>query len=298
MQDILITGATGFIGKHLVRRFSQDKRYRVIILVRENSNLNIIKDYKDKISIYEYKSDYQSVENVFKNNKICYVFHLAAFSCYDHKSEDISDMIDSNIKLGTFILESMQKYQCQYFINTSTYWQNYQNNNYQPICLYAATKEAFEKIIDYYCLDKKFKAISLKLYDVYGYDDHRKKLLNTLLTRSIEDSIDLTAGEQKLYMVFIDDVIDAYINAMNIIKISKKQHSVYGVYGKDKYSLKEIIRILQELSNKKFNINFGKIAYHKFQIMDPVNVKKLPKWNAKISLKNGLKIILDSKKNV
>ncbi len=298
MQNILITGATGFIGKHLVRRFSQDKRYRVIILVRENSNLKIIKDYKDKISIYEYKSDYQSVENVFKNNKICYVFHLAAFSCYDHKSEDISDMIDSNIKLGTFILESMQKYQCQYFINTSTYWQNYQNNNYQPICLYAATKEAFEKIIDYYCLDKKFKAISLKLYDVYGYDDHRKKLLNTLLTRSIEDSIDLTAGEQKLYMVFIDDVIDAYINAMNIIKISKKQHSVYGVYGKDKYSLKEIIRILQELSNKKFNINFGKIAYHKFQIMDPVNVKKLPKWNAKISLKNGLKIILDSKKNV
>jgi len=157
MQNILITGATGFIGKHLVRRFSQDKRYRVIILVRENSNLNIIKDHKDKISIYEYKSDYQSVENVFKNNKICYVFHLAAFSCYDHKSEDISDMIDSNIKLGTFILESMQKYQCQYFINTSTYWQNYQNNNYQPICLYAATKEAFEKIIDYYCLDKNFR---------------------------------------------------------------------------------------------------------------------------------------------
>jgi len=298
MQNILITGATGFIGKHLLRRFSQDKRYRVIILVRENSNLNIIKDYKYKISIYEYKSDYQSVENVFKNNKICYVFHLATLSCYEHKSEDISDMVDSNIKLGTFILESMKKYQCQYFSNTSTYWQNYQNNNYQPICLYAAPKEAFEKIIDYYCLDKEFKAISLKLYDVYGYDDHRKKLLNTLLTTSTTESIDLIEEEHKLYTVFIDDVIDAYINAMSIIKISKKQHSVYGVYGKDKYSLKEIIKILQELSNKKFNINFGKIAYHKFQIMDPFNVKKLPKWNAKISLKNGLKIILDSKKNV
>ena len=63
--------------------------------------------------------------------------------------------------------------------------------------------------------------------------------------------------------------------------------------GRDKYSLKEIIKILQELSNKKFNINFGKIAYHKFQIMDPFNVKKLPKWNAKISLKNGLKIIVN-----
>lgn len=297
MQNILITGATGFIGKHLVRRFSQDKRYKVIILVRDNSNLHIIKDCKDKISIYEYKSDYQSVENVFKNNKICYVFHLAAFSCYEYKSEDVSDMIDSNIKLGTFILESMKKYQCQYFINTSTYWQNYQNNNYQPICLYAATKEAFEKIIDYYCLDKEFKAISLKLYDVYGYDDHRKKLLNTLINRSTEDSIDLTAGEQKLYMVFIEDVIDAYINAMNIIKTTKKKHAVYGVYGKDKYSLKDIIAILQELSHKKFNINFGKIAYHKFQIMDPFNVKKLPKWNAKISLKNGLNIILNSKKN-
>ena len=98
-------------------------------------------------------------------------------------------------------------------------------------------------------------------------------------------------------MVFIEDVIDAYINAMNIIKTTKKKHAVYGVYGKDKYSLKDIIAILQELSHKKFNINFGKIAYHKFQIMDPFNVKKLPKWNAKISLTNGLNIILNSKKN-
>ena len=146
-------------------------------------------------------------------------------------------MIDSNIKLGTFILEAMKQHGCKYFINTSTYWQHYKNYN-QPICLYAATKKAFEDIIEYYCIDGGIKAISLKLHDVYGYDDHRGKLLNTLIKNGDSEKVfNLTKGEQKLYMVFIDDVIDAYIEALALIKKdhnSNESHAIYGIFGKEK----------------------------------------------------------------
>ena len=296
IKNILITGATGFIGKHLLRRFVKNKEYKVTILVQDNSNLDSIKNFKDKISIHKYKSNYDSIDKLFKNSKFDYVCHLAAIFCYGHKPEDISNMINSNIKFGTFILEAMKKYGCKYFINTSTYWQNYQNQNYEPICLYASTKKAFEDIIDYYCMDQKIKAISLKLYDVYGYDDHRNKLLNTLLTKQNNNSINLTKGEQKLYMVFIDDVIDAYQVAMKLIKKEKKKHSVYGVYGIEKHSLKDAIKIVQEVANKKFNIKFGAKNYNQFQIMDSFGINKLPRWNAKTSLKEGLKRILELNK--
>ncbi len=293
IKNILLTGATGFIGKHLLRRLIEGKDYQVTILVRDRSNLDLIKNFKDKVFIHKYNSDYDSIDKLFKNGKFDYVFHLAAISCYDHKPEGISNMIDSNIKFGTFILEAMKKYGCKYFINTSTYWQNYQNQNYEPICLYASTKKAFEDIIDYYCMDQKIKAISLKLYDVYGYDDHRKKLLNTLLTKQNNNSINLTKGEQKLYMVFIDDVIDAYLVAMSVIKTDKKKHGIYGVYGKEKHSLLEAIKVAEKVANKKFIINFGAKEYNKFQIMDSFGINKLPGWEAKTSLQEGLKTMIN-----
>lgn len=294
VQNVLITGATGYIGKHLTRRLVNDNGYHVTILVRDHSNMDLIRSIQDRISIHIYKSNYDSIDELFRNCKFDYVFHLAAISCYEHKPEDISDMIDSNLKLGTFILEAMKKYGSSYFINTSTYWQNYQNQNYEPTCLYASTKKAFEDIIDYYCMDQKIKAVSLKLYDVYGYDDHRNKLLNNLLIKKSDSPVNLTGAEQKLYMVFIDDVIDAYQVAMTMVQKDNKKHAIYGVYGKEKYSLRDVIDLAQKLANVNFNITFGAKNYNQFQIMNSFGVDKLPGWDAKITLKEGLETMLDS----
>ncbi len=291
IKNILITGATGFVGKHLLRRLVKDAKYKITILVRKNSNLDLIEELKDQVVIGYYNSEYSSIDELFRNGKFDLVLHLAAVSCYDCPSENIANMIDSNIKFGTFILEAMKKYGCKYFINTSTYWQNYESEKYEPICLYAATKKAFEDIIDYYSMDK-IKAISLKLFDVYGYDDHRNKLLNTLLKQGDSGVIDLTHGEQKLYMVFIDDVIDAYKVAMDLVVTNMEKHSIYGVYGNDKYSLKEVIKMAEDVTNKKFNINFGAKSYNQFQIMDSFAENKLPMWDAKFSLKEGLRRII------
>jgi CDP-3, 6-dideoxy-D-glycero-L-glycero-4-hexulose-4-reductase len=293
MQNILITGATGFIGKHLTKRLSESNKYNITALIRQGSDLNLLSNIQNKIKIHYYTSNYSSINELFEKTNFDYVFHLAAFSIYDHQSEEISEILDSNIKLGTFILEAMHKYGCQYFINTSTYWQNYHNQTYQPICLYAASKKAFEDIIEYYCMDEKITAMSLKLYDVYGYQDHRNKLLNTLIKEKDRGrTFDLSPGEQKLYMVFIDDVIDAYLKAMELIKNSKK-HNIYSIFGKEKFSLKEIVKIAEESIGHQLNINWAKKSYYTFQIMDPFTENKLQDWEAKISLKEGIKIILN-----
>lgn len=292
VKNVLITGATGYIGKHLLKRLINIRNYKITILVRSSSDLDIIKDLKDQIYIHNYESNYESIDLLFKKSKFDHVIHLASFASNYHSTSNVVDIIDSNIKLGVFILEAMKNYGCKYFINTSTYAQNYRDQNYEPISLYAATKKAFEDLIDYYCLDGNINSISLKLYDVYGYDDHRKhKILNSLIAQT-DNFINLTKGEQKLYMVFIDDVIDAYLAAMDLVT-EIKGHVIYGVYGEEKYSLKEVIKILEEVCNRKFNIKFGGINYSKFQIMDPFTENKLPGWNAKIPLRDGFRIMLN-----
>jgi nucleoside-diphosphate-sugar epimerase len=291
MKNILITGATSFIGKHLIKKLVKLGGYKITALVRDGSNLDVIAGERNEIKIHYYDSDYASIESLFQATAFDSVYHLAALSNYDYDSSEISAMIDSSIKLGTFILEAMKKFNCRYFINSSTYWQHYQNQDYQPICLYAATKKAFEDIIEFYSMEGSIKAISLKLYDVYGYDDHRNKLLNCLIKQNENQVFNLTSGEQKLYLVFIDDVINAYIEAKELVQ-KTQNHKVYGVYGEEKFSLKEIVAELEKQIGKKLKINWGEKDYHKLQIMDPYAENRLENWEAKVSLQKGIQIIL------
>jgi nucleoside-diphosphate-sugar epimerase len=293
MAEILITGSTGFIGKHLIRRLVE-MGHGVTSLIRPTSKVT----ETPSVTCHVYKGTYANIESLFQKQYFDTVIHLASMAQYDCSPEQIAPMIETNITLGTFLLQAMKQYGCSRFINTSTYWQHYRGEKtYQPICLYAATKKAFEDIIDFYTLDGTIRAISLTLYDVYGYDDHRNKLLNLLIkNRDAEKSFDLSPGEQKLQMTFIDDVVDAYLQAMNLLPNTPKNHTIYGIYGQETYTLKDIVALLETLIGAPFSIQWGQKAYYPFQIMDPYFGGRLPHWEAKISLKEGLTTILEKEK--
>ena len=53
VNEILVTGATGFIGANLVRRLANDKSNRVHIIVKRDSNLWRISSIKEKLIIHE-----------------------------------------------------------------------------------------------------------------------------------------------------------------------------------------------------------------------------------------------------
>ena len=269
------------------------------ILVRRDSDLTIIGDVLDKIKFFYFDGEYDSIDKVFRESKFDLVFHLAAFGNYEHESSAISRMIDSNIKLGTFILEAMKNYGCKNIISTSTYWQHYGGKKkYEPIALYAATKKSFEDIIEYYAISSGIKAITLKLYDVYGYGDHRKKFINSLFGAKSGAEYDLTEGRQLFYMVFIDDVVDGYLTAAQLVLNRSSQagnHKVYALRGRQKHSLRQVVSMIFEISKKSFNANWGRKPYYPLQIMHPFSEKILPGWAAKTSLKDGIKIIIKKK---
>ena len=289
MSHILVTGATGFVGKHLIRKLNK-KNFNVVALVRNTSDLEIIDKYKLNSNIEIYDANYKSIEKIFIEYEISAVIHLASISTYSYEINDIKKIIASNIELGTYILEAMKKFNCCHLINTSSYWQNYSPKNPKPICLYAATKSAFENIIDFYCLNSKLNVISLKLYDVYGYDDHRNKIISILKKLKDNSEIDMSLGEQKLNMTFIDDIIEGYLVSLEILKkLPKNNHMKYSLYGNEDITLKEIINFYKKITGKKIKVNWGKLDYYENQIMCPSKEKKLPGWNQKISFDEGLK---------
>ena len=295
-KKLLITGATSYIGKHLIKKLLSLGTYEITALVRKSSNFEILTNESRYIDFHIFESNYESIQSLFKKKKIDCVYHLASLTTLFHSESQISTMIDSNIKLGTFLLEAAKNYGCKNFINTGTYWQNYEVIN-RPNSFYAATKSSFEIILDYYCFAYNLSSITLKLCDVYGYDDHRNKLVSNLINDEVcLDHYDLTKGDQKIYFVYIDDVISAFIKALTLLEASEeyyKKHLVFGVFANQKHSLKEFVNILEKEKGKKFKIKWGKKKYNEFQIMNPIIEEKLINWEAKVPLKKGIQLILN-----
>jgi nucleoside-diphosphate-sugar epimerase len=290
----LVTGATGFVGSHLVRCLL-DQGWNVHIIIRQSSKLEVISDIVKRLTIHIHTGDIETMISILSKSKPDVVFHLASLFIAEHLPNDIEPLIKSNILFGTQLVEAMVKNGIYNLINTGTSWQHYNNEDYNPTNLYAATKQAFEAILKYYLETSKLKVITLKLFDTYGPNDQRPKLIN-LLRKSAEEGITLklSLGEQLIDLVYIDDVIEAYILAADrLISGKVVKYEEYAVSSEKPIRLKDLVKIFEETINKKLFVQWGARPYRTREVMIPWNKGKLlPGWRAKVELKDGIKKIL------
>lgn len=289
-NKIVITGATGFVGSNLTTFFLK-KNYDVYLIVRPNSNLSSVDFYDSKLKIFKYDNELNSLISFFKEvNPIC-TFHLASNFIAEHQPSEINSLVSSNITFGLQLLEAMKEADVKTLINTGTSWQHYNNEDYNPVCLYAATKHAFESLIEYYVQAENFKVITLKLFDTYGETDNRPKLINLLNQFAKEETeLKLSPGDQKINLVHINDVCTAYETAMKLIeKQNSNIHYKYVVKHSKNYTLKEVINVFEKVTQTKINIVWGGKLYRKREVMKLWDKGEiLPNWSARISLEEGL----------
>ena len=290
-KRVVVTGATGFVGSHLTNALLE-KGYEVFVISRLGSDFSSLKKI-DEDHILKYSGDLIQLVSFFKKIQPVGVFHLASKFIAEHKTEEVDALVNSNILFSTQLLEAMKKANVKNLINTGTSWQYYNNNDYNPVCLYAATKQAFEAIIEYYIQAEAFKVITLVLFDTYGENDTRPKLMNLLKKIAIEGTtLEMSAGEQQLSLVHISDVCKAFILAFEMLETQQiNKHKHYAVISDEIYTLKEIVQFFELQTNKKLNITFGKRPYRKREVMKVWDKgEKLPNWKIEIPLLEGIKI--------
>lgn len=285
----VITGATGYIGSNLLR-YLLEQNWELYIIAQPEFGYSNIEDVKDQIHIVEYDKDINTLIDFFKLAKPDVVFHLAAAVINDYKPEQISVLIESNILFGTQVLEAMKHSETRMFINTGTYWQNYNSEGYNPVDLYAATKEAFDKIIQYYVDAYRFRCISLRLFDIYGENDNRPKLLNLLYNVAKGGgSINISPGGQLLDMIHISDVCRAYLKAYDLlVEKTDVAFNIYSVSSGKLRTLKDIILLFEKEIDLQLNINLGARPYKNREVMRPFQVyDTLPNWSPLIDIETG-----------
>lgn len=286
----LVTGATGFVGSRLVQRLLSDE-CDVSIVVRPTSNLSQLEDVKGHIKIYKHNGSTKRLIDVIATANPDIVFHLASNCTIHHKSTDIVPLISSNIQFGTQLVESMIHNGVCNLINTGTSWQHYMNYDYSPVCLYAATKQAFETILKYYIETSSLRVITLKLFDTYGPDDPRPKLFQLLKNSANQkEPLAMSPGDQMIDLVYIDDVIEAYLVAAERLQAEQDiAHEQYAVSSGRPISLKKLVSIYEQVTQITPNIEWGGRPYRRREVMVPWNQgRQLSGWKPQVDLTEGI----------
>ena len=282
MPNILLTGATGFIGSNILKAIKLNNK--VFVLQRFNSKIIINKS--NNIKILKFK-DYNSLSNKLKKIKVNTIIHCATHYKKKHSNKDIFKFVESNIMLGNIILENIKILNAKQFINFSTTWEDIDNKENNPKNLYAAYKKSFNCIIQYY--KKNFPNINfidLMVVDTFGENDKRQKLINTLRKNYNQKKITKIISK-KLYLNLIN--VEDIVSAVKIILKNKIQPGKYILKNTNYLNIFNLVEYINKSNSNKIKVKWLSNSLIKDKIL---KYKKLNYWNPKKSNIENIKNLI------
>lgn len=286
-MKILVTGAAGFIGYHIVKKLLEDGH---VVIGLDNINdyydvqlkygrLNetgiskddILENNKTASKIYSNYTfikldlgERESLRFLFEEEKFDQVCHMAAQAGVRYSIENPYAYIDSNIVGYLNILECCRNFNIQHLVyasSSSVYGLNEktpfreEDMTDTPVSLYAATKKANELMAHTYSSLYNIRTTGLRFFTVYG-PWGRPDMAPMLFAKAIstEESIKVfNNGNLSRDFTYIDDIVEG------VVKVIYKDHiltnplaSVYNIGCSSPVQLKEFISLIET--------NIGKIA--------------------------------------
>ena len=292
---VVITGATGFLGRHVVEEIRKSD-HSIIAICR--SSLNAHPNLKrEEIASVDSSSTVNEFEAYFaKIDGPVVLVHLAAHYSNLHSADDITKLVESNIHFPMRLIDALARAKPNSsVINISTLFQHFESREYSPLSLYGATKESFLKILDFYAESESLKVADITIGDTYGANDVRRKLINQLISHvGSTSTLRLGSGQQNMSLMHITDV------ARGISQVIEDHQSIPSkevwrvqMQPTENISVRELVAKIEKISGKSICCTFDASRDRKREIYAPIEgLKKLPNYEPLIDLETGLKSLL------
>lgn len=286
-MKVILTGAAGFLGRHTAARLEADGH--TILRISGTTRTNTSKPYLSR-SI-DPDSLQQQIHSFAPD--LCLFIGAA-----DSRGDDVSscdDLIRGNIAVPARIASAAILAGCQKVVHIGSSWQEVEGSGFKPFDLYSATKEAAFDVLAHWAINQEVSVTQLQLFDTYGPDDQRKKLLNILFDACISgDEVDLSPGAQALHLVHVLDVVNAIVCVVN--DDGGERLRKLAVPSSKATTLLHLVALIQDLG-ETLHVNFGARPYRRGEIMNPTTQYNPPDgWSPQISLVDGLRECLAARR--
>lgn len=288
-RRLLVSGATGFIGGALVSALLDDG-HDVHVIVRRRPEPRTV---DGRATAHVGCDTPEAIDAAVGAAAPDACIHLASLYVASHRPADVPHLIQSNITFGTMLLEALTGRGCRRIIATGTAWQHFTDAAAasESVNLYAASKSAFDVILDWYADVHRMRAASVLLCDTYGVGDPRRKVVALLMQSAIDGQhLGMSPGEQLIDLVHVDDVIDAFRAAVAATEqLDPGRRAEWGVTSGSPLSLRALVQRCEEALGTSIDVTFGEREYREREVMRPWSPPfTVPGWRPRVALEDGL----------
>lgn len=261
MKKVLVTGAGGFIGSHLVRHLVETG-YDVTALVKYNANSSwgwldtfhhsVIKDIKVELG------DVRDPEQMMKYKDMDIIFHLAALIGIPYSYIAPRSYIDTNITGTLNILQACRE-KGALMIHTSTsevYGTALRNtidedHPIQTQSPYSASKYAADCLVKSFSLSFDLPAVIVRPFNTFGPRQSLRAVIPTIISQAWKGStIQLGDVDTERDFIFVDDTVEAFIKAAE----KGKHGEIYNIGSGEKRTIKSIVKDVSKIIGKPLEI--------------------------------------------
>ena len=309
-RKVLVTGAAGFIGSHLVERLVAEGA-RVTAFVHYNSrsewgNLELL-PAKTRRAVRVVAGDLidpRSVQEAVDGQHT--VFHLGALIAIPYSYTAPASYVAVNIQGTVNVLEACRRAGTARMVHTSTS-ETYGTARYVPMdevhplqgqSPYSASKIGADKLAESYHLSFGLPVSTIRPFNCYGPRQSARAIIPTILTQ-------LLAGRERLRLgslspvrdfTYVGDTVDGFL------KIAQSRRAIGQVLnvGSGKgVSIGELVRMAQRVCGVKVKVETerARVRPEKSEVLrlvcDSARVRRLTGWKPRVPLATGLRHVRD-----
>lgn len=225
-MNVVVTGANGFIGQHLVKRLTKDGHKITTI------DHTFLVDYPDKL------------DEIIKEANPDWIFHLAAFGNMAHQKDEF-EIIEANIA-GTFnLLQATRNIDYKAFVNVSS------SSVLLPHqTIYSATKMGAEYLCKAYMDEYNKPIVTVRPASVFGIGEAGFRFIPTVFRSCLENEPMILAPDATHDWILVDDLVESMV----WIAITDNEKQTYNIASGIKTTNRAVVSLIEQITGKNANI--------------------------------------------
>ncbi|MEI6292025.1 MAG: NAD-dependent epimerase/dehydratase family protein [Chloroflexota bacterium] len=291
---ILVTGAAGFIGSHLVTRLSKIPGVKLLLFSRQ------ARPFAHQNSLWLNGELGQLTPEYWHSHGISQIDNVFHFGGFTPKSELEANLINNTIKdniLGTskLLLSFPGKIEKLVFSSTLDVYSRPENgvvltedSAIKPASLYGLSKLFCEQMVSVWAKEKGCDCSILRFGHIYGPGEEKYlKLIPIVIRALLENQSPVIFGDGSALRdyLYVADAVEATVRAC----LLEKDSGILNIVSGTSVTLKEIVELIIELAGKKIEIRYKKEKPNgtSFRFDNHMMTSFLGNWPL-IGLKDGL----------
>lgn len=305
-KEVLVTGAGGFIGSHLVGRLA-DLGASVRALVHYNSrndwgNLRFLTaDQAARVTVVLGNVEDSGCVDTAVKGADC-VFHLAALIGIPYSYVAPRSYVATNVTGTLNVLDAVLRHKVRRMVHTSTS-EAYGTALYVPIdeehplqgqSPYSATKIAADKIAESYFRSFDAPVATIRPFNTYGPRQSARAVIPTIISQLLsgKDVVTLGSLEPERDLTFVDDTVSGFLA---VAECDRAIGQVVNVGTGSAISVGDLAQRIVDMVNPKARIvSVGeRVRPDKSEVLRLVcanaKARELTGWAPRVPLDDGLR---------